>query len=708
MPRATWRRFAAPGTVFVVALAVRCVHLYSITDLGFFTEPLSDARVFVDRAAGIAAGDWLGPADFVHAPFYAYFLGLLNLVGPAALWWPRIIQSVCGALACVSLWAIGCRLWDRRAGLLAGLALALYPPAIFFDGLIQKASLTLSLSVLLLWLAYLAHYNSRAWRWFLVGLVLGLLALTRQNTLALVPVFLLWAWSPGGGATRRPRRFAGLATLILGLVLAVLPWAARNRVVIGDWVLSTPNLGQNFAMGNHPHATGTYLPQKRGFASAEHEQAEWTRAAEAALQRDLTPAEVSQYYFQTAVRWIQNNPEDWLRLSGKKLLMVWNAYETPDTEDYYLYCRTSPLLAALDTVFHFGVLAPLGLAGIVLTWPDRRRVWPLYLWLLVNTLGVVVFVVFARYRLPLVPVLILFAAGGVARFPSVPDRRRWWWGGLTLVVTAFVANWPVHASREPTPLAYTNHAMALAEADRYTNALEQTQVALDMDPDNVDALLMRGSVLLDMGRASDALAAYSRAHTLAPSFAGAFRGCAAAVVALGQIDDAAAYYTQALGIDPRDYRALAGLGRVRAQQGQPRQALNLLDRALAIEPTYADALLNRGNVLLMLERSADAIVDYQAALQHAPDHVDAWNNLGVAHMMRGEVDEAIACFRQVIALQPDHRAAQQSLIPALVRTGRLDEARQLVNQWLVESPERDDLRRWQQTLSAEPASGAAP
>src|SRR5205814_287373 len=53
----------------------------------------------------------------------------------------RIVQAAIGSASCVFLALAAERLVSRRAGIAAGLMLALYAPAIFFDGLIQKSVL---------------------------------------------------------------------------------------------------------------------------------------------------------------------------------------------------------------------------------------------------------------------------------------------------------------------------------------------------------------------------------------------------------------------------------------------------------------------------------------------------------------------------------------------------------------------------------------
>ena len=57
----------------------------------------------------------------------------------------RAVQAILGAISCVLLGYAAKEFFNQRAGIIAALLLAIYPPAIFFDGLIQKSSLDLFL-----------------------------------------------------------------------------------------------------------------------------------------------------------------------------------------------------------------------------------------------------------------------------------------------------------------------------------------------------------------------------------------------------------------------------------------------------------------------------------------------------------------------------------------------------------------------------------
>lgn len=670
--------------VFVFALALRMAYLAEIRDIGFFHVPLSDALVYDERAQGIASGDWLGPDDFIHAPLYAYMLAGLRALGFESLLAPRLMQAVFGAFTCVLVMSLVRRVLKDQPrrdsiALCAGVIFAIYPPAIFFDGLIQKSSTVMLLSTLLLWLLYVARDAFTMRWWFACGIVFGLLILVRQNALALVPLLVIFVWTCSDQL--RSRRALGIAVACLGFALAVAPWVVRHKIVLGEFFISTPNMGQNFAMGNHPNATGTYLPAQRGKAAGEAEHAVWKRAAEADVGREMTAAEISDYYMDASIAYIKDNPWPWLVLTGKKLVMVFGAYEAPDTEDYYQYFEHSKILWYGDTFLHFGVLGPLAVAGVILTLPHWRRLWMLHGWIVINTIAIAAFVVFARYRLPILPVVILFASAGIIQGFTVLSARQWRRAVASvigLLAAAVVMNWPIHSPRQPHAFSYVNHAVALAEAGRYSEALLELDKAHAIEPGDVDAHWIRASVLFDMQRFDESLAHYRAALAGDSAFGGAHRGIGTVMLAAGRYDDAAASFRMALELDDHDHVAMNKLAVVHASRGESLQAMALLERAAAIDPKDAEVQLNLGNVHLALGRLDDARLAYERAIGLQRNYFEAHLNLANLHAAMGELDAAITHMRIALEIQPRDRQLLMMLINRYVQAGRQAEAIELL------------------------------
>lgn len=704
--------------VLLAAAALRLAALVEVREIGFFRQPMSDGRVYVERARGIVAGDWLGPAEFVHAPLYAYFLAAIGGLTGDYVWSPRLVQLAVDVATVGLVYLAAGRVFGLRAAWIAAALLALYPPAIFFDLLIQKASVTLALSALVLFTSLRAarfgeaeaaapsHGRPASWRgsaarWAAAGAAAGLLILNRQHGLAYLPLLALWAWlaPPRVPASRRA---AHVASLLAAAALVVSPWLVRNRVVLGEWSVATPNFGQNFAMGNLPEATGTYLPMVRGAASGEREQAGWTRRAEDALGRDLTPREVSDFYLRAALAWIGEHPGAWLLLTGKKLAMVFGAHELPDTEDYYLYAEHSVALRWLDRVWHFGVLVPLAALGIAATAREWRRVWPLYAWLLVTAISVSVFVVFARYRLPLLPVLLTFAGAGVACLfgdeGARAGQRRPMRGGVgtlvplaVAVIVAVAVNWPTLSRRTTSATSYWNHGLALAEGGRLDAALAELERARRLAPNNVEILESLGGVLAEQGRWEAALHHYQQACERDPGYAAAWRGQGDAQLALGRAGEAVASHQQAMALDPRDLRSQNGLASTFARLGRFDEALAIFDRLLEADPRFAEGHLNLGNTYLAMGRIEDAATAYGRALEIRPDYVDALFNLGVLEMNRANPSRAAERFRRVLDVRPHHATAPAALVEALVAAGRKEDARTTLAELLRRDPQRAGL-----------------
>ncbi len=480
--------------MFVFAWLVRSLHNWWITSAPFYPYLIGDAERYDLWARDIASGNWLGTEVFYQAPLYPYFLALVHILVGNSLSSVRLIQTFLGAVACVFLMNATTNLFNRRAGIVAGVIMSLYAPSIFLESLIQKSILDLFFVSVLIWLCSktLASDKKKWWVW--IGATLGLFCLTRENALVLIPVVGLWALfrKPVDGVQFRPAtgRLALCCSIGLGLVITLSPVAIRNYYVGGEFHLTTSQLGPNFYIGNNPKADGTYVPLKAGRGDAIYEQRDAIDIAEAAMGRKLTPAEVSDYFLAKSLDYIKRDPVDWLKLIGTKTLLTINATELVDTEDQYTHALWSPPLRFTSYIFHFGTLVPLGMVGIWLTRRNWRELWWAYLMIGAFTASVIGFFVFGRYRFPLVPLMLIFAAPGIVLLYDAWKEK----GPASLTMVApwliglfVVCNLPLVDTTVARSITYSNFGVEALIRDDVKLSEQFFEKSLELKPDNAVA-----------------------------------------------------------------------------------------------------------------------------------------------------------------------------------------------------------------------------
>jgi tetratricopeptide (TPR) repeat protein len=745
-------RAAAGVAIFAVALAVRLAHVWQMRGSPFFTVLMGDSRSYDEWARRIAGGEWIGREVFYQAPLYPYFLGVLYAIAGHHMLLVRIVQAILGSLACVFLATAGGRFFSPRVGLFAGLILALYAPAIFFDGLIQKSTLDVFFVCLALWLvARIATVRLKAdateaggvtaggtrtggvrlqpdqagqadagrrradLAWLLLGLAIGALTLTRENAIVFTAVIVLWT------LTRRDRAHAA-AAFLLGVAIVVLPVAIRNSLVGGGFYVTTSQLGPNFYIGNNARSDGTYQSLRYGRGAPEYERQDATELAERAAGRPLTPAEVSSYWTGQALDFIAGRPGDWLKLVGRKAALLVNATEMLDTESQESHAEWSLPLRITGIAGHFGILVPLAVLGLIVSWPHRSRLAVLYAMLVVYAASVVLFYVFARYRYPLVPFLILFAAAGLdhlvggvrlqadhgAPVRLKPDATNWnrvrlkpdtTWALATAAVVAIFANWPILSAdmnravtehnlgaalqsegrydeaiahyRRATALrsdyapAYNNLASSLNSKGQTDDAIATYEQALRLQPDYPEAHYNLANALLQAGRRDEAVAHFQRALQSMSASADVHNNLGIALMGAGKVAEAVDEFRQAIQIEPDSAKAHRNLGDALTTMGARGEGIEHLRRAVALEPNDGSLHYDLGSALLEAGALDDAIAEFRAALRLDPQSVEAHNNLGIALGSQGKLQEAIGEFQAALKVDSHFADAQRNLAMAL-------------------------------------------
>lgn len=686
--------------IVAVALGLRLVHLWQMQGAPVFRVLMGDARSYDAWARRIAAGDWIGSDVFYQAPLYPYFLGVIyTVVGPNATV-VRVVQAMVGATACGLLGLAAARLLSRRAGLVAGLGLAVYAPAIFFDALVQKTVLDVFFMCLALWLmSGLVDPPAPVRRWLALGVVLGCLTLTRENALALTAVAVVWALAhrtPGEASPSSHGRAIDAGAVLLGLALVVSPVAARNALVGGGLYLTTAQFGPNFYIGNNPRADGTYMSLRPGRGAPEYEREDATTVAEAALGRQLTPAEVSGYWTDRALGFIASQPGAWIGLLGRKVALLWNASEMLDTESQQTHAERSLVLRLGAWVGHFGVLVPLAFVGLVATWSNRRRLWPFYAMALAYAASVVLFYVFARYRFPLVPILMLFASAGiVSAAPLVRSRSPRWRALLAgaAVGVAVFTNWPLLSATTMRAVTENNLAAALQEDGHLDEAIAHYVRSTELKSDYAPAYNNMGTALRARGRLADAVVAYEQALRTMPDYPDAHYNLANALLEQRRTADAIGHLRLAARGLPGSAPVHNNLGKALAEAGQGQEAADALGRAVALDPDSVTAHHNLGHVLASLGRLDDAVAHLRRATEIAPADGEALFDLGSLLLEAGRLPDAVAALREAVRLSPASAKAHNNLGIALGSQGRLREAIARFEQALQLQPGFEDARR---------------
>ncbi|MEJ2469503.1 MAG: tetratricopeptide repeat protein [Desulfuromonadales bacterium] len=574
--------------LFLLALGLRLVYLAQIAEHPVTSILLGDAESYDTWAREIVAQGWIGERTFYQAPLYPYFLALIYTIGGHDLILVRIIQAVIGATSCLLLAGAGSRFFNRSSGLIAGALLAVYPPALFFDLLIQKAVLGMFFMCLLLFLlgqtSERENKPPRPVYWILIGIVLACFALVRENALILVPAIGLWMLTDLRRSGWRPILKQGVL-LLLGMAIIFTPVTVRNLLVGGEFVLTTSQFGPNFYIGNNRKATGFYEPLIWDRSDWKFERTDAENLAETALGRELTPNEVSDYWLSKTLADIREAPAAWLQLMAKKWAMTWNAVEISDSESLYAHYHFAPMLGVLGTLLHFGTLLPLAVVGLVFCWPWRHAIRGLiWIWVCFAA-SVTLFFVFARYRHPMTANMLLFAGTGLSGLVTLLRDKRYLRIAISAalaLVAAFLVNWPLISRDKMEAPTYFNIGYELEQRD--------------------------------------------------------------------ELDAAKNYYLRSLALVETNTLAHNNLGMVAMKQNRPEDAIEQFRQAVAAKPDNWDARVNLGIVLAQRGDKAAAIAQYKTVLRNEPDYNPTlYYNIACYYAVSGQTAAGMDWLRQAIA-----------------------------------------------------------
>jgi tetratricopeptide (TPR) repeat protein len=562
----------------IAAVAIRAVFLMQLAESGFGNELSIDSEFYRDLAFDLAAGGSLPSGALTFNPLYPFFLAAVFRLFGEGLLAPRIVQVVLGLLTIVLIYVAGVRLaGGRRKGTLSpnvvslsAMAMAvLYPQFVLYEGMLLGTTLEIFLLTASFALALamdedlrgeqtLAVGSKRMPTWLgggILGAMCGAGALGRPNLfLPLVAGLPLWFLA------RNWRRRLWLAPAIgfaLGAALFLLPPTVYNAKSTGRFVPVTAHGGINFYVGNRPGTVGVYQPPDDMRGEMRGLIADARSRAERETGRTMTDAETSDYYMEKALTDIERDPARWLVLLGRKLVLFWNKIEVHDMPEVLYFQDSLPLFKF--PFLPFSVIGPLGLVGFVVLLRGGRNRSIVCLFLGTATLSVLLFYANSRYRLPVVPVVILLAALFIAWVAREISERRAKQAAImaTLAVALFfgVSNRTiVTPNRGAVYIFLGNRYMSSGDEAK---AAEAYAMAYRLDPNRDVSMINYARTLLMKNQYAEAAGVYARAYALNPRYPRLALEYASALDGTGRREEARKLYLEVFASGQPDEKVIA-------------------------------------------------------------------------------------------------------------------------------------------------------
>lgn len=395
-----------PLKLFLIALTVRILftllhqQIYLISDmLGYNEAAMSLLEDGEFRVKGVISAS--------RPPVYPYFLTMVYWIFGHSLLAVRIVQAFVGALTAVMVFQTGKLMFGRKTAALAGLIYAFYTASWALGDLLLTESLFTLLMIISVYYMIRIRELGSPWMIFWAGLFAGAGALTRTAYMPYIPFILMGVCLLRIGSPRLVSRYI-LMTFIFAMT--IFPWMLRNQYTHDSFTMN-PKSGGDFYMYNH--SSIWYIINNYEDTTMLEETKAWT----------WTEVEKGRVGAKLGIQWIKENPLLFLFKGFRMMMNIWGF-----DRDYLWWQLAGAYgndpawmfaLMALLTNFPFLIIAPLAMAGFIISRPLRNQLTiPT---LIIVCLHVISFIVygFARHRFPFVTLLIIWAAYAVINWSEV-------------------------------------------------------------------------------------------------------------------------------------------------------------------------------------------------------------------------------------------------------------------------------------------------
>jgi len=219
-----------------------------------------------------------------------------------------------------------------------------------------------------------------------------------------------------------------------------------------------------------------------------------------------------------------------------------------------------------------------------------------------------------------------------------------------------------------------NKGSTCNDIKNYVLALEVLEKAIQTRPDIPEAWSNKGIALNNLNLYQESINAYNEAIKLAPSYYEAWSNKSVPLNKLKRFLEASEVCDKALSLKADYAEAWFNKGATLHELKRYDEAITHYDKAITLKSDYAECWSNKGATLHELKRYDEAITHYDKAITLKSDYAECWSNKGVTMYELKRYDEAIAHYDKALTLKADYAEAWSNKGATLHELKRYDEA----------------------------------
>lgn len=232
----------------------------------------------------------------------------------------------------------------------------------------------------------------------------------------------------------------------------------------------------------------------------------------------------------------------------------------------------------------------------------------------------------------------------------------------------------------------------LMRQGKKVEAAEMNAAILKERPKDTDARGLQGSLLLDKGDVSRAIAELQAVVAAAPdNFVARFH-LGRAHMARAEWEQARQQFSKAIELRPDYMLARLALSQLQVTRGEFEGALKSVGAILQTDPNNKNARLIESAALMGMKKYGESRQLLQNMLAHNPNSPDAYFQLGVVNLAENKYKEAEEAFRKAYQLNPANSRGLMGVVETYMAQNRPDQALELLQNETRRFPSRTDYR----------------